>query len=61
MRPVGEAYQQLIKSWATVLPTQSVVLALPIAPTRGAGTLRPYADGTEGEAEQIPEAVETSA
>jgi beta-glucosidase/6-phospho-beta-glucosidase/beta-galactosidase len=39
IRPVGEAYRELIKEWATVLPTQSVVLALPIAPTIGAGTL----------------------
>ncbi|MDQ2891026.1 MAG: family 1 glycosylhydrolase [Gemmatimonadota bacterium] len=30
IRPVGTAYQTLIREWAAVLPTQSVVLALPI-------------------------------
>lgn len=40
IRPVGTAYQQLIEEWASVLPTQSVVLALPVAPAPGAGERR---------------------
>lgn len=32
IRPVGEAYRQLIDEWRTVLPTQSVVLSLPVPP-----------------------------
>ncbi|AFZ69310.1 beta-glucosidase/6-phospho-beta-glucosidase/beta-galactosidase [Deinococcus peraridilitoris] len=32
IRPVGQAYQQLIAEWKEVLPTQSVVLALPVGP-----------------------------
>jgi len=31
IRPVGEAYKQLIKEWREVLPTQSVCLYVPIA------------------------------
>jgi beta-glucosidase len=34
IRPVGRAYQHLIGEWAAVLPTQSVVLALPIEPAQ---------------------------
>lgn len=30
IRPVGEAYKQLIKDWREVLPTQSVCLSVPI-------------------------------
>ncbi len=30
IRPVGEAYKQLIKDWREVLPTQSVCLNVPI-------------------------------
>ncbi len=30
IRPVGEAYKQLIKEWSAVLPTQSLCLQLPI-------------------------------
>jgi beta-glucosidase len=30
MRPVGRAYQRLIKSWREVLPTQSVCLRVPV-------------------------------
>lgn len=30
IRPVGEAYRELITEWGAVLPTQSVVLSLPI-------------------------------
>ncbi len=30
--PVGRAYQQLIADWATVLPTQSVCLVVPVVP-----------------------------
>lgn len=32
IRPVGEAYQRLIRDWRDVLPTQSVVLSLPAFP-----------------------------
>ncbi|MFC4456223.1 family 1 glycosylhydrolase [Deinococcus sonorensis] len=32
IRPVGAAYKQLIAEWRDVLPMQSVVLSLPIAP-----------------------------
>jgi beta-glucosidase/6-phospho-beta-glucosidase/beta-galactosidase len=31
LRPVGEAYQQLIAAWREVLPTQSVCLRVPLA------------------------------
>ena len=30
IRPVGRAYKQLISDWATVLPTQSVCLIVPV-------------------------------
>jgi hypothetical protein len=33
IRPVGTAYRELIAEWAALLPTQSIVLALPIDPT----------------------------
>jgi beta-glucosidase/6-phospho-beta-glucosidase/beta-galactosidase len=33
LRPVGRAYAELIREWRDVLPTQSVVLALPLAST----------------------------
>lgn len=32
IRPVGVAYKQLIEEWRDVLPTQSIVLSLPIVP-----------------------------
>jgi beta-glucosidase/6-phospho-beta-glucosidase/beta-galactosidase len=32
IRPVGKAYQELIREWREVLPTQSVVLSLPAFP-----------------------------
>jgi hypothetical protein len=32
IRPVGTAYQELIREWREVLPTQSVVLSLPAFP-----------------------------
>ncbi|BDP44601.1 glycoside hydrolase family 1 (plasmid) [Deinococcus aetherius] len=32
IRPVGQAYRDLIAQWRDVLPTQSVVLALPVFP-----------------------------
>jgi beta-glucosidase/6-phospho-beta-glucosidase/beta-galactosidase len=32
IRPVGEAYRELIRQWREVLPTQSVVLSLPAFP-----------------------------
>lgn len=35
IRPVGEAYKQLIKDWREVLPTQSVCLNVPIAIPEG--------------------------
>jgi beta-glucosidase/6-phospho-beta-glucosidase/beta-galactosidase len=35
LRPVGEAYAELIREWRDVLPTQSVVLALPLSATDG--------------------------
>jgi beta-glucosidase/6-phospho-beta-glucosidase/beta-galactosidase len=31
IRPVGEAYRELIRDWGAVLPTQSVCLRVPIA------------------------------
>ena len=30
IRPVGEAYKQLVKEWREVLPTQSVCLHVPV-------------------------------
>ena len=33
IRPVGEAYQQLITDWSAVLPTQSLCLTLPLDPS----------------------------
>ena len=33
IRPVGEAYKQLVTDWAQVLPTQSVCLRVPVVPT----------------------------
>ena len=32
IRPVGEAYKQLIAEWREVLPTQSICLAVPVVP-----------------------------
>jgi beta-glucosidase/6-phospho-beta-glucosidase/beta-galactosidase len=32
IRPVGRSYKQLIRDWATVLPTQSICLTVPIVP-----------------------------
>lgn len=32
IRPVGEAYKQLISNWCEVLPTQSICLRVPIVP-----------------------------
>ena len=40
IRPVGEAYKQIISDWNRVLPTQSLCLALPLDPN-GAGTTLP--------------------
>jgi beta-glucosidase len=37
IRPVGEAYKQLIKDWRDVLPAQSVCLVVPIVPPSKAG------------------------
>jgi beta-glucosidase/6-phospho-beta-glucosidase/beta-galactosidase len=34
IRAVGRAYRELIAEWQAVLPTQSVVLSLPVAPPR---------------------------
>jgi beta-glucosidase len=49
-RPVALAYRELIRQWRTVLPTQSVVLALPVVPP---GEWRPAAEGVvEGPARQ---------
>ena len=38
IRPVGEAYKQLIADWRNVLPTQSVVLTVPVVPPQDAHT-----------------------
>jgi beta-glucosidase/6-phospho-beta-glucosidase/beta-galactosidase len=35
IRPVGKAYQQLIKDWGEVLPTESLCLQVPIADSNG--------------------------
>ena len=40
IRPVGEAYRQIIADWNRVLPTQSLCLTLPLDPT-GASTALP--------------------
>jgi hypothetical protein len=32
IRPVGEAYRQLIAAWGAVLPTQSLCLQIPVDP-----------------------------
>ncbi len=58
VRPVGDAYRRLIAEWASVLPTQSVVLALPIDPTPGAGARRDAANAT---ARNMDVSVETPA
>ena len=42
IRPVGEAYKQLIADWREVLPTQSVCLTVPVVPP----------DRADGEAER---------
>jgi beta-glucosidase/6-phospho-beta-glucosidase/beta-galactosidase len=34
IRPVGQAYKQLVADWAQVLPTQSVCLRVPVVPPR---------------------------
>ena len=33
IRPVGEAYRQIIADWGMVLPTQSLCLTLPLDPS----------------------------
>ncbi|WP_045234532.1 family 1 glycosylhydrolase [Deinococcus pimensis] len=52
IRPVGEAYRELIREWRDVLPTQSVVLALPIFPPsqQQEGVLRRLEDGARDRA-----------
>jgi hypothetical protein len=37
IRPVGEAYKQLISDWRDVLPSQSVCLVVPVVPPSKAG------------------------
>jgi beta-glucosidase len=32
LRPVGEAYRQLIAAWGEVLPSQSLCLQIPLEP-----------------------------
>ena len=32
IRPVGRCYKELITSWRTVLPTQSICLTVPVVP-----------------------------
>jgi beta-glucosidase/6-phospho-beta-glucosidase/beta-galactosidase len=39
IRPVGTAYKQLIEEWRDVLPTQSIVLSLPIVPPSQRGQI----------------------
>ena len=39
IRPVGEAYKQIIKEWSSVLPTQSICLQLPVATPRQQGLI----------------------
>ena len=38
IRPVGEAYKQLIREWSAVLPTQSLCLQLPIVKPKQQGS-----------------------
>lgn len=38
IRPVGKAYQEIIKEWQTVLPTQSICLQLPVVTPRQQST-----------------------
>jgi hypothetical protein len=40
IRPVGEAYKELIREWKDVLPTQSVCLHVPIAELEDSTTTR---------------------
>ena len=47
IRPVGEAYKILIKSWREVLPTQSICLRVPI--------ITPHAYNEDWAKEQIKE------
>lgn len=35
IRPVGEAYRELISDWSEVLPTQSICLSVPLRPIDG--------------------------
>jgi beta-glucosidase len=41
VRAVGTAYRQLISSWRSVLPTQSVCLRVPVTPFPGEGEVDP--------------------
>jgi beta-glucosidase len=50
IRPVGDAYRQLISAWREVLPTQSVCLRVPLEdmPSLGRGQGAPPPQGGEG-------------
>ena len=47
IRPVGHAYQQLIKDWSRVLPTQSVCLQVPILAPSEYHALNASADASQ--------------
>jgi hypothetical protein len=47
MRAVGKAYQQLIRSWREVLPTQSVCLRVPVEGIQNADRLQPRSPDTK--------------
>ncbi|WP_373371995.1 family 1 glycosylhydrolase [Nannocystis radixulma] len=57
-RPVGEVYRQLITEWREVLPTQSVVLGLPVHPPsqHGGQTTRQVAAGARSRERRYQEA-----
>lgn len=60
IRAVGRSYRQLIRDWATVLPTQSVCLSVPIVLPSEHGDMRPSRQRSEARvlrtAEKIREA-----
>jgi hypothetical protein len=56
IRPVGEAYRDLIRDWLEVLPTQSICLQVPIVmPTEYAGhpAMHPWHGSTSPASDQM--------
>jgi beta-glucosidase len=55
MRPVGRAYQKIVREWGGVLPTQSVSLRLPIFSPTEAAAARAHAQRERQQATADPE------